>query len=129
MFFKCEWYEVYDFIEFIANKSPNCSINETFIHCSNKVLERSADTSRFVGTKIKEITSEAENSEIEEALEAENSLKPVANQLKQALDLLADSKLPDYKNSIKESILAVEATCQLITGKAKATLGQALGEI
>ena len=72
---------------------------------------------------------ELEISEIEEALKAENYPKPVVSHLEQALNLLADRKSPDYRNSIKESILAVEATCQLITGNSKATLGQVLGEI
>lgn len=128
-FFRCEWYEVYDFIEYIANEDIDYSGNKEFISFCNKMLEREVSAYRFVGTKIIKITSEAEISEIEEALEAENSLKPVTNHLKQALDLLADRNSPDYRNSIKESILAVEATCQLITGNSKATLGQALGEI
>lgn len=62
-------------------------------------------------------------------MEPENYLKPVATHLEQALNLLADRKLLDYKNSIKESISAVEAICQLIASKDKVTLGQALGEI
>ena len=33
---------------------------------------------------------------------------------------------PDYKNSIKESISAVESVCQIITGDKKATLGEAI---
>lgn len=124
-FFNCEWYEVYDFIEYIANES----INVEFISSCNYFLEREVSAYRFVGTKITEITSEAEISEIEEALKAENSLKPVANHLKRALDLLADRKSPDYRNSIKESISAVEAICRLITDDPKATLGQALKRI
>jgi hypothetical protein len=128
-FFGCEWYEVYDFIEYIANEYPDKSKNKAFIHSCNKMLEREVSAYRFVETKITQVTSEAEISEIEEALKPENCLKPVVNHLGQALNLLADRKSPDYRNSIKESILAVEATCQLITGNPKATLGQALGEI
>lgn len=128
-FFVCEWYEVYDFIEYIANEYPEKSKNKRFIHSCNKMLEREVSAYRFVETKVTQVTSEVEISEIEEALKPENSLKPVVNHLGQALNLLADRKSPDYRNSIKESILAVEATCQLITGNPKATLGQALGEI
>lgn len=128
-FFQCEWYEVYDFVEYIATEYPNYLGNTNFIDSCNIVLEREVSAYRFIGTKLAEITSEVEISEIEEALEPENCLKPVVNHLGQALNLLADRKSPDYRNSIKESILAVEATCQLITGNPKATLGQALGEI
>jgi hypothetical protein len=55
--------------------------------------------------------------------------KPVATHLKRALELLSDRKSPDYRNSTKESISAVEAICGLITGNPKAELGQALKEI
>jgi len=48
--------------------------------------------------------------------------------LERALDLLSDKKSPDYRNSIKESISAVESICELVTDK-KTTLGQCLGEI
>jgi hypothetical protein len=50
----------------------------------------------------------------------------VNQHLKRALELLADRENPDYRNSIKESILAVESMCQIITGKDKASLGDAL---
>jgi hypothetical protein len=49
--------------------------------------------------------------------------------MKRALDLLADRKSPDYRNSIKESISAVEAICSLVAGSSSATLGQALKEL
>ena len=131
-FFECQWYEVYDFIEYIANESAiyaDIAEIKEFINFCNVILEREVSAYRFVDLKITQITSETEIAEIEEALEQENYLKPVATHLEQALNLLADRKLPDYKNSIKESISAVEAICQLIAGKDKITLGQALGEI
>ncbi|MCZ7542089.1 MAG: hypothetical protein M5R40_00440 [Anaerolineae bacterium] len=40
--------------------------------------------------------------------------------------MLADRENPDYRNSIKEAISAVEATAKIITGDKKATLRQAL---
>ncbi len=43
-----------------------------------------------------------------------------------ALDHLADRESPDYRNSIKESISAVESLCKLIAGDKKATLSNAL---
>ena len=73
---------------------------------------------------IAQITSEEDISEIEEALQV--SLKPVKTHLKTALDLFANRKSPDYRNSIKESISAVESICKLIAGKDKATLGNTL---
>jgi hypothetical protein len=45
------------------------------------------------------------------------------------LDLFEGRKATDFRNSIKESISAVEAMCQILTGDDKATLGQALKKL
>lgn len=126
-FFGCEWYEVYDFIEFSASAYPDEATNKKFIETCNKVLEEELSGYRFIGTQIVPITSEEEISEIEEALET--PLTPVKTHLVEALRLLSDRKSPDCRNSIKESISAVEAICRLITKNDKATLGQALKEV
>jgi len=42
---------------------------------------------------------------------------------------LSDKTNPDYRNSIKESISAVESLCRLISGSNEATLGDALKKI
>ncbi len=130
-FFECPWHEVYDFIEYIANECPSSSNNSNtdFMNVCNKMLEREVSAYRFVEGRITQITSEVEITEIKEALDADNYFKSVTNHLGQALNLMPDRKSPDYRNSIKESILAVEAICQLITSKDKTTLGQALGEV
>jgi len=128
-FFDCEWYEVYDFLEFIADKYPDDSVNTKFMSFCNSVLERELSAYRFVSGKITKITSEVELSEVEKALEITEPLKAVNTHLRRALDLLSDRKSPDYRNSIKESISAVESICKLITGEKKATLGQALKKI
>lgn len=128
-FFNCQWYEVYDFIEFIANNYLDKKVNSDFREACNRILEQELTAFRFVGGKITQITSEAEISEIEEALENTKPLKSVNIHLDKAIELLSDRKLPDYRNSIKESISAVEAVCKLITKEEKATLGQALEKI
>jgi len=126
-FFSCEWSEVYDFVEFVAQNFPEKSENQKFESRCNSILEQELSAYRFIGGMITQITSEEEISEIEEALDV--SLEPVNTHLKTALDLLADRKSPDYRNSIKESISAVESICKLIVSKDKTTLGDALKEI
>jgi hypothetical protein len=128
-FFSSEWFEIYDFIEFIANNYPHNNINSKFMIFCNNILKQELSAYRFVGSKITQITSEIEISEIEEALDASDSLGPVKIHLKTALDLLADRKSPDYRNSIKESISAVESICKSITNDDKATLGDCLKSI
>ena len=121
------WYGVYDFLEFIVANHPDKDRNESFMEACNEVLETEVSAYRFVGKQISPVTSEGEISEIEEALET--PLKPVRVHLEKSLALLSDRKSPDYRNSIKESISAVEAICRLITKDKKATLGQALKEV
>lgn len=131
-FFECKWFEVYDFIEFIANNYPenyDRSINSDFMAFCNTILEQDLSAYRFVGGKITQITSDTEIDEIEEALKIQDSLNPANIHLERALDLLADRKSPDYRNSIKESISAVEAICRSITNNDNASLGTCLKKI
>lgn len=130
-FFGAEWYEVYDFIEFVVSAYPDDeeSVNTEFMQFCNGVLERHLSAYRFVGGEIRDITSEEEIAEIEYALEATEGLEGVHTHLRTALSMLSDRKSPEYRNSIKESISAVEAICNLIAQDEKPTLGQALKEI
>jgi len=123
-FLNCEWNEVYDFVQFVANEFPDEQRNQQFIKTCNNILEEEMAGYRFVGTKISPIISDGEIKSIEESLE--NSTKPVQIHLENALSKLSDRKNPDYRNSIKESISAVETVCKLLTGDRNATLGKAL---
>ena len=82
---------------------------------------------RFIDGEITPISDETEVAEIEQSLDIE--FQGCRSQIKKALSLLSDREKPDYKNSIKESISAVEYICQIITGDNKATLGQALKDL
>jgi len=119
-----QWFEVYDFIEFMANNYPNEKINSKFMEDCNIVLEKELSAYRFVGKRVTPITSKEEIAEIEDALES--PFKTLNAHLENALKLMSDRKSPDYRNSIKESISAVEAICRIIATDEKATLGKAL---
>lgn len=70
---------------------------------------------RIVNKEIVEITSEEEIVTIEEALSSnKNNIK---THLNKALELYAQKPAGDYRNSIKESISAVEAISRDITGE------------
>jgi hypothetical protein len=123
LYFSLEWNEVYDFIEFIVNRfDGEYDINQ-FVKACNITLKKTRSAYRIIGKKIVQITSDQEIDEIEEAL---NTSKKYTQHLNRALELFADNKAPDYRNSIKESISAVEALTKLITGRTKTTLGEAL---
>jgi hypothetical protein len=126
-FFSCEWDEVYDFIEFVAYNFDDESVNEKFRLTCNFVLKTNLSAWHFVGKQLTKITSEAEIAEIEEALNS--PFAPVNAHINSALELMSNRKSPNYRNSIKESISAVEALCRIITEDKNPNLGQALNII
>jgi len=91
-FFSCKWFEVYDFIEFVANHYPDEKTNLKFMKYCNSVLEEEKSAYRFVDKTITKITSDIEISEIEEALKSTNNdkFKPVYTHLETALKLLSE---------------------------------------
>jgi hypothetical protein len=124
VFSKADWQTVHDFLEFFVAYFPYEEANNVLIAECNAVLESELSAYRFVGKCITELTSEEEISVIEEALET--PFKAVRAHFETALKLMSDKKDPDYRNSIKESISAVEAICRLVANNKNATLGDAL---
>jgi hypothetical protein len=125
-FFKAKWFETYNFLEFLLQDSGTF-LDETAIQWLNQVLETENAAYRIVGNEVVEITDTNEIKAIEEALEHPDA--PVRTHIQSALAMLSDRENPDYRNSIKESISAVEATCRIVTGLNGATLGDALKKI
>jgi hypothetical protein len=121
-----QWYEIYDLIEFLVQLN---GFNETreFIDLCNIVLKKELSAYRIIDRTIVKITSDEEIESIEEALSSSDSYKAVNTHLSSALELLANRESPNYRNSVKESISAVEALCKLIVNDPKVnTLGKAL---
>jgi len=125
-FAKCQWFEVYDFLEEIATDETDL-IDENVREWINNTLEQHNAAYRFVGTGIAEITDKNEIEAIEAAIKHADS--PVRVHIDAALRMLSDKEAPDYRNSVKESISAVEAACRLVSGNASATLGDALKRV
>ena len=127
-FQRMEWFEIYDFIEFLALvDSTDYSVG--FTKQCNIALKREVAGYRIVNECILQITSEEEIKAIEDAITNTDKWNSVNTHLKAAVDILADRKTPEYRNSIKESISAVESFCRILTNDDKATLGKALSEI
>lgn len=112
--------------EFDANHN-NCisPVNQMFIRQLNFEFERLNFAYRVVEQEIVEITSKSEIATIDEALA--NSSYNIKMHLSRALELYAQRPDGDYRNSIKESISAVEAFCREKTGEN--TLGKALNRM
>tara|TARA_R100000789_G_C2990049_1_gene145851 strand:+ start:74 stop:922 length:849 start_codon:yes stop_codon:yes gene_type:complete len=127
-FFKSEWYEKYDFIEFLSQVNKIEAGTRITEHL-NTSLELEMSGYRIINESIVQITSEEEIIEIEEAISFSDQYKSVNTHLKSALNYFSNRESPDYRNSIKESISAIESLCSIITGDKKSSLGQALGVI
>ncbi len=123
-FFSCEWYEVYDFIEFVASNYEGYQFQETFRKACNSLLEQETSAYRFIDGVITRITELKEIEEIESALETSDI--SVATHLRRSLELLSDRNSPDYRNSIKEAISSVESLVANVLGEKGGTLGKLL---
>lgn len=129
-FFEFQWHRVYDFIEFmIINKPDRVRNLEKFPRVCNLILQEENSGYRIIDGKFTPITSKSEIQTIEELIQNSDSFHGVRTHIITALKFLSDRKSPDYRNSIKESISAVESICQVLTGDDKATLGDALNKL
>jgi hypothetical protein len=122
-FFTCKWHEALDLLESISKFGPRQQ-KPDFIDICNSYLTRENSAYRFVNEQLSEITSKEEIDSVEQA--SSSKFDPVNQHLRAALTLLNDREKPNYRNSIKESISAVEAISKILTKDPKATLGQAL---
>lgn len=129
-FFKGHWYDIYDFIEFLASLEFSSFNTHDFIEAINNLLELEFSAYRFIDGKIAPISNKIEVEEIQQSLVQVTyftSLSGANIHLTNALGKLSDRKNPDYRNSIKESISAIETTCRVLTGES--TLGKALNSL
>lgn len=134
-YFRCKWYEIYDLIEFsiriIDNDDFNIDIKQ-LIENFNDVLERECAGYRFIEETLSPITNLTEIEEVEEAISFTDnftSLKGCNFHLKDALSKLSNRLNPDYRNSIKESVSAIESLAKIISNNSKDSLGASLDKI
>lgn len=123
-----EWYTIFDFVErylAVSDENTYAKMANEFNH----ILEDEVSAYRILDRFVVPITNKAELATIEEA--KSTPYDSVRTHVSKALALYADRKAPDYENSIKESISAVEAMCCIITGLTgtQATLGAAIKKL
>jgi hypothetical protein len=97
----------------------------------NYVFEREMSGFRFIAGELAPISSPAEMGEILHALEttSRTRLNGAHHHLQSALSLLAKKPEPDYRNSIKESISAVESIAKILGKENSHGLSDALSEL
>ncbi|VVN31180.1 hypothetical protein PS683_04890 [Pseudomonas fluorescens] len=124
-YYKMSWHRTYSFIEFIVTINHR-DTGQALIDGFNKVLARENSAYRFVAGRLIQITSPDEIEEIERAIANSDQYAGVRTHLQTALGFLTDKLNPDYRNSIKESISAVESLAKHLVGNPSATLDGAL---
>lgn len=122
LFFRFEWFQVYDFVEFVASTANDTHGFELGV---SEALESEMSAYRLIQGKIVEITNPTELNTVDSAM-AQSDFPGASQHLKRALELISDKRKPDARNSIKESISAVESAAKAIAKTPKATLDDAI---
>lgn len=132
---KLDWYEIYNIIQFIAdhiNTIPKLGLPVSkFKSDINKILEEEMSGYRFIGASLTPICDPEENQSINKSLKLseENKFSGTKQHLDTAISLLSQKPDPDYRNSIKESISAIESLVKQITGEKGGGLEKALRKL
>lgn len=118
-FFKESWNVVYDFLEFVIT-IHHYDVGK-FIKQLGVVFVDERVPYKIIDGVITPLISDEEAAEIEMAIDCKYPL--AAKHIKCALELYHKRPKADYKNSIKESISAIEALARELLNKPDATLG------
>jgi hypothetical protein len=121
-----EWYEIYDLVDFIARLVGRARENLALYQRFNQALQTEGSPYRFVEGVLTQIVDPIEIASIESALHEGDSFSGARAHIVRAMELIAHRPQPDYRNSIKEAISAVESTLKILTGKDHADLSEAL---
>jgi hypothetical protein len=120
------WGKIYDLLEFVNLKlegDANIALEnyrKVYLNLVNNSLELGSSGYTFINGFISPITNKEEIIEIQAVFD---NTKPFTalfgcnTHLTTALQLLSNRENPDYRNSIKESISAVEFICKKISSK------------
>lgn len=128
-FYSAEWFNVYNFVQYILEldglnlKYGQFSSQERLL---NHYLERELSGYRSVSAKLVPITSKEELDEVRRAVTPTTGFEGVALHITTAVALFGQRPDPDYRNSIKESISAVESAVKLLTGERSGGIDKAL---
>ena len=125
--FKGSWHFCYDVIDATLVYRADSPSRGRLADQVDDVLQSDLSAYRIIAGALSPITTDLEISTVETALATTDDA--VQEHLGKAITHLSDRENPDYRNSIKESISAVESVCKRVAGRDKATLGDALKEL
>jgi hypothetical protein len=125
------WWHIYNLLEFLAdhvNETMGQYSSDGFIIEANNILEEEVAGYRFINGVLSPITNPNEIGSIVDAIEISHAynLYGAETHLNTALEKLSEKPKPDYRNSIKESISAIESLVKQITGEDSGGLDKAM---
>jgi hypothetical protein len=135
LFFTLAWHQKYNLLEFIQENVSNITSGiwtvGQFADRANAILEREMAGYRFIRHKLVPISGKAEVAAIEDAISGAThaGLPGVQTHLLASLEMLSRKPQPDYRNSVKEAISAVESAVKLIAGAETGGLDSAIKEL
>lgn len=130
---EAEWYDVLNLIEQCVKylkryeERYTNDLDVSMVEAFNNRFEHFLVGFRFIGQEITPVDSTSEAEAVSTATDDAASIPGARHHLERATELLADRAAPDYPNSIKESISAVEAVVKKVTGEG--TLGKGLTKL
>lgn len=133
-FLRLDWNYAYEYLEFLVDNYNEIVVQEQVDDLEqyfNYILEREFSGYRFISGVLAPITNETELNEISEAVERSEELGFIGAKahLQTAIGLLSKRPEPDFRNSIKESISAVESVAKIIGKESSKGLADALIEL
>lgn len=129
-YFDLKFPEFYDFLEMMASDEVASNYDDGYkrrsdlIYRCNVVFEEEKAQFRFINNLVTPITSQLEIEEIE--LAANTDIDEAKKHIKSSIKQYRDRSNPNYRNSIKDSISAVEATFRSITKKNRISVVQSI---
>jgi hypothetical protein len=122
------WHFPFDIWEqLLKSETPLVPEPEETTKAIREALEKENTAYTFVGGLFVERMEPSEVQSVEKVLRS--PIEGIREHFATALRFLSDRDNPDYRNSIKESISAVEAACNYVTHQNKATLESALNTL
>lgn len=118
------WYRVYDLIEFIIKRT---GVSFDVTSNINRVFKNKNIGYTIIDDVVTPISNEMEVESLQNSIDAGTDSSRA--HFERSLLLLTNREQPDFRNSIKESISAIESLCKKISGNDKGTLGDCLKTI
>ena len=119
--------DIFSFLEVFLNWYSHKAFDYEVYQAFNDLFEKECVGYRFIDKKITDIISKEEINEVEEAINTKYNA--CSKCISKALSHLYNRENPDYSNSVKESISAIEAMCNIILESKNSTLGDALNQL